>query len=149
MDTMITKERKDEIILSLRKFIVDNDDKVALYDEIYHHVEELVPRRVPQGEVLREKEDVLRFIRYQRHKQEVKKKNNEKLLAVVQALPTTSDNHEEGDEDLRGRHHMSGEEILQLYNTSQKPAKRQRDNESNTGILAPRMASNQFHTGRQ
>jgi len=36
MDTMITKERKDEIILSLRKFIVDNDDKVALYDEIYH-----------------------------------------------------------------------------------------------------------------
>jgi hypothetical protein len=132
MDTMITKERKDEIILSLRKFIVDNDDKVALYDEIYHHVEELVPRRVPRGEVLREKEDVLRFIRYQRHKQEVKKKNNEKLLAVVQALPTTSDNHEEGDEDLRGRHHMSGEEILQLYNTSQKPAKRQRDNESNT-----------------
>jgi len=130
MDTMITKERKDEIILSLRKFIVDNDDKVALYDEIYHHVEELVPRRVPRGEVLREKEDVLRFIRYQRHKQEVKKKNNEKLLAVVQALPTTSDNHEEGDEDLRGRHHMSGEEILQLYNTSQKPAKRQRDNES-------------------
>ena len=132
MDTMITKERKDEIILSLRKFIVDNDDKVALYDEIYHHVEELVPRRVPRGEELREKEDVLRFIRYQRHKQEVKKKNNEKLLAVVQALPTTSDNHEEGDEDLRGRHHMSGEEILQLYNTSQKPAKRQRDNENNT-----------------
>jgi hypothetical protein len=38
MDTMITKERKDEIILSLRKFIVDNDDKVALYDEIYHHM---------------------------------------------------------------------------------------------------------------
>ena len=129
---MITKERKDEIILSLRKFIEDNDDKVAFYDEIYHHIEELVPRRVPRGEVLREKEDVLRFIRYQRHKQEVKKKNNEKLLAVVQALPTTSDNHEEGDEDLRGRHHMSGEEILQLYNTSQKPAKRQRDNESNT-----------------
>jgi hypothetical protein len=53
---MITKERKDEIILSLRKFIVDNDDKVALYDEIYHHIEELVPRRVPRGEVLQEKE---------------------------------------------------------------------------------------------
>ncbi len=34
MDTMITQERKDEIILSLRKIIVDNDDKVALYDEI-------------------------------------------------------------------------------------------------------------------
>ena len=32
MDTMITQERKDEIILSLRKIIVDNDDKVALYD---------------------------------------------------------------------------------------------------------------------
>ncbi len=132
MDTMISQERKDEIILSLRKFIVDNDDKVAFYDEIYHHIEELVPRRVPRGEVLREKEDVLRLIRYKRHKQEVKKKINERVLAVVQALPTTSDNHEEGDEDLRGRRHMTGEEILELYNTSQKPAKAQRDNESNT-----------------
>jgi hypothetical protein len=35
MDTMITQERKDEIILSLRNIIVDNDDNVALYDEIY------------------------------------------------------------------------------------------------------------------
>ena len=92
MDTMISKERKDEIILSLRKFIEDNDDKVAFYDEIYHHIEELVPRRVPWGEVLREKEDVLWLIRYKRHKQEVKKKINERVLAVVQALPTTSDN---------------------------------------------------------
>jgi hypothetical protein len=100
MDTLITQERKDEIILSLRKIIVDNDDKIALYDEIYHHIEVLVPRRVPRGEVLREKEDVLRLIRYKRHKHEVKKKINERVLTVVQALPTKSDNHEEGDEDL-------------------------------------------------
>ncbi len=31
---------------------------------------------------------------------------------------TTEDNHEEGDEDLRGRHSMTAEDIMELHGIS-------------------------------
>ncbi len=50
-------------------------------------------------------------------------KKQKRLLHVVKNLSTTADSYEEGDEDLRGCHQMSGEEILQLYKITQHPAK--------------------------
>jgi hypothetical protein len=77
--------------------------------------------------VLPEKDDILRFVKYQRQRQETKKEFHERLLKVVQALPTTTDHHEEGDEELRGCHSMTTEDILEFHQISQKKRKREGD----------------------
>jgi hypothetical protein len=87
------------------------------------------PTHIPDSKVLPLKGDVLREVYFKRDKMEQKIKKQKRLLRVVKNLCTTADSYEEGDEDLRGRHQMSGEEILQLYNISQAPAKRQRNDD--------------------
>ncbi len=57
-------------------------------------------------------------------------KKQKRLLRMVKNLSTTADTYEEGDEDLRGCHQMSGEEILELYRISQNPVKRHRNDDS-------------------
>lgn len=128
LGSLITAERKEQMVHSLRKEVQSCEEKYKMYNEINHYVAEMVPRLMPTGHVLPEKDGVLRYVRYKRHKQEVKKKLHEQILSVVEELPTTSDDHEEHDEDLRGRHSMTGEEILDLCGFDTKVLKRKRDN---------------------
>ncbi len=135
MSSLITADTKEEMEAMLRQLIKSYDDKMSLYNDIHHYVDEMVPHKFPDGgEVLPEKEGVLRLLRYNRQRNEVKKKIHERLLRVVSTLPTTTDNPEEGDEDLRGRHHMSGEEVMELFGVNPKRCsrdKRKLDKEGN------------------
>jgi sulfur transfer protein SufE len=76
--------------------------------------------------VLPEKEDILKMIRFMRQKNE-NKKFHERLLQVATALPTTADPHNEGDEDLRGCHSMTTEDILDIQGISPKKWKHECD----------------------
>jgi hypothetical protein len=76
--------------------------------------------QIPSSDILPEKDDILRYIKFQRRKQETKKLYHQRLLEVVQALYTTEDNHEEGDENLRGRHSITAEDIMELHGISTK-----------------------------
>lgn len=135
MSSLITAEKKEEMEAKLHQLIKIYDDKMSLYNDIHNYVDEMAPHKFPDGgEVLPEKEGVLRLLRYNRHRNEVKKKIHERLLRVVSTLPTTTDNPEEGDEDLRGRHHMSGEEVMELFGVNPKRCsrdKRKLDKEGN------------------
>jgi len=102
LGSFITAERKEQMVRSLRKVVQSCEEKYKMYNEINHYVAEMVPRLMPTGHVLPEKDGV--------------------------ALPMTSDDHEEHDEDLRGRHSMTGEEILDLCGFDTKVLKRKRDN---------------------
>ena len=129
MAEFISPQRKQEIIVSLEKIIQESAEKISLYSDIYTYVDDMEPRHIPDSTVLPLKGDVLREVYFKRDKMEQKIKRQKRILRVVKNLCTTADSYEEGDEDLRGRHQMSGEEILQLYNISHAPAKRQRNDD--------------------
>ncbi len=71
----------------------------------------MMERQIPPSDMLPQKEDILKLIRFLRQKNE-NKKFHERLLQVAKALPTTADPHEEGDEDLHGHHSMTAEDII-------------------------------------
>jgi len=129
MAEFISPQRKQEIIVSLEKIIQESAEKISLYSDIYTYVDDMEPTHIPDSKVLPLKGDVLQMVYFKRDKMEQKIKKQKRLLRVVKNLCTTADSYEEGDEDLRGRHQMSGEEILQLYKISQHLAKRQRNDE--------------------
>ncbi len=129
MAEFITPQRKQEIIVSLEKIIQESAEKISLYSDIYTYVDDMEPTHIPDSKVLPLKGDVLQMVYFKRDKMEQKIKKQKRLLRVVKNLCTTADSYEEGDEDLRGRHQMSGGEILQLYNISHAPAKRQRNDD--------------------
>ena len=129
MAQLISPQRKREIIVSLELKIQESVEKISLYNDIYTYVDDMDPTHIPDSEALPLKGDILREVYFKRDKMEQKIKKQKRLLRVVKNLCTTADSYEEGDEDLRGRHQMSGEEILQLYNICQAPAKRQRNDD--------------------
>jgi hypothetical protein len=129
MAQFISPQRKQEIIVSLEDKIQESVEKISLYSDIYTYVDDMEPTHIPDSEVLPLKGDILREVYFKRDKMENKIKKQKQLLRVVKNLCTTADSYEEGDEDLCGRHQMSGEEILQLYKISQHPAKRQRNDD--------------------
>ncbi len=129
MAQLISPQRKQEIIVSLELKIQENVEKISLYNDIYTYVDDMEPTHIPDSEVLPLKGDILREVYFKREKMEKKIKKRRRLLRVVKNLRTSEESYEEGDEDLRGRHQMSGGEILQLYNISHAPAKRQRNDD--------------------
>ena len=122
MAEFISPQRKQEIIVSLENKIKESAEKISLYSDIYTYVDDMEPTHIPDSEVLPLKGDVLREVYFNCDKMEEKR-----LLCVVKNLCTIADSYEEGDEDLRGRQQMSGEDILQLYKISQNPAKWQQN----------------------
>ena len=130
MAQLISPQRKQEIIVSLELKIQENVEKISLYNDIYTYVDDMEPTHIPDSEVLPLKGDILREVYFKRDKMEKKIKKRRRLLRVVKNLRTSEESYEEGDEDLRGRHQMSGEEILELYRISQNPVKRHRNDDS-------------------
>jgi hypothetical protein len=113
-------ERKEHIVNFLQELVISCDQKKEMYNDIIYHCTEMMEGQIPSSDILPEKDDILRHIKFQRKKQETKKNYHERLLEVVQALYTTEDNHEEGDEDLRSRHSMTAEDIMELHGISTK-----------------------------
>jgi len=130
MAQLISIQRKQEIIVSLELKIQESVEKISLYNDIYTFVDDMEPTHIPDSEVLPLKGDILREVYFKRDKMEKKIKKQRRLLRVVKNLRTTADSYEEGDEDLRGRHQMFGEEILELYRISQNQVKRQRNDDN-------------------
>jgi hypothetical protein len=130
MAQLISPQRKQEIIVSLELKIQESVEKISLYNDIYTFVDDMEPTHIPDSEVLPLKGDILREVYFKRDKMEKKIKKQRRLLRVVKNLRTTADSYEEGDEDLRGRHQMFGEEILELYRISQNQVKRQRNDDN-------------------
>jgi len=130
MAQLISPQRKQEIIVSLELKIQESVEKISLYNDIYTYVDDMEPTHIPDSEVLPLKGDILREVYFKRDKMEKKIKKQRRLLRVVKNLRTTEESYEEGDEDLRGRHQMSGEEILEFYRISQNPVKRQRNDDN-------------------
>ena len=124
MAQLITPERKQEIILAMEKRINEISTTIKLYSDVYDYVDDMETWHIPDSDIMPLKGDILRNVYYKKHKLEKKKKKQERLLAVVKALKTTADDYEEGDEDLRGRHHMSSEEVLDLFQVNPKRTKR-------------------------
>jgi hypothetical protein len=117
---LISPERKEHIINSLQELVTCCDQKVDMYNDILYHCTEMMEGQIPSSDILPEKDAILRYIKFQRKKQETKKIYHQRLLEVVQAMYTTEDNHDEGDEDLRGRHSMTAEDIMELHGVSPK-----------------------------
>jgi hypothetical protein len=130
MAQLISPQRKQEIIVSLELKIQESVEKISLYNDIYTYVDDMEPTHIPDSEVLPLKGYILREVYFKRDKMEKKIKKQRRLLRVVKNLRTTEESYEEGDEDLRGRHQMSGEEILELYRISKNPVKRQRNDDN-------------------
>jgi hypothetical protein len=117
-------ERKQEIVLAMEKRINEISTTIQLYSDVYDYVDDMETWHIPDSDIMPLKGDILRNMYFKKHKLETKKKKQERLLAVVKALKTTADDYEEGDEDLRGRHHMSSEEVLDLFQVNPKRTKR-------------------------
>jgi hypothetical protein len=117
---LISPERKEHIINSLQELVICCDQKVEMYNDILYHCTEMMEGQIPSSDILPEKDGILRYIKFQRKKQETKNIYHQRLLEVVQPMYTTEDNHEEGDEDLRGRHSMTAEDIMELCGTKKK-----------------------------
>jgi len=124
MAQLITPERKQEIILAMEKRINEISTTIKLYSDVYDYVDDMETWHIPDSDIMPLKGDIMRYVYFKKHKLEKKKKKQERLLAVVKALKTTADDYEEGDEDLRGRHHMSSEEVLDLFQVNPKRTKR-------------------------
>jgi len=124
MAQLITPERKQEIILAMEKMKNEISTTIKLYSDIYDYVDDMETWHIPDSDIMPLKGDIMRYMYFKKHKLEKKKKKQERLLAVVKALKTTADDYEEGDEDLRGRHHMSSEEVLDLFQVNPKRTKR-------------------------
>jgi len=124
MAQLITPERKQEIILAMEKRINESSTTIKLYSDVYDYVDDMETWHIPDSDIMPLKGDILRNVYYKKHKLEKKKKKQERFLAVVKALKTTADDYEEGDEDLRGRHHVSSEEVLDLFQVNPKRTKR-------------------------
>jgi hypothetical protein len=125
---LILPERKEHIVNFLQELVISCDQKVEMYNDIIYHCTEMMEGQIPSSDILPGKDDILRYIKFQQRKQETKKIYHQRLLEVVQALYTTEDNHEEGDEDLRGRHSMTAEDIQELHGIiTKKKLKREGD----------------------
>ena len=61
LGSLITAERKEQMVHSLRKEVQSCEEKYKMYNEINHYVAEMVPRLMPTGHVLPEKDGVVRY----------------------------------------------------------------------------------------
>jgi len=50
--SLITVERKEQIVNSLPKEVQSCEEKYTMYNDINHYVAEMVPRLMPTGSVL-------------------------------------------------------------------------------------------------
>ena len=112
---LILPETKENIIKSLQEDLIFYEKKLKVYNDLLDHCAEMNDSHFSLSEydALPKKEDIIRIIGFFLTKYGNKKKFHKRLLEVVQDLPTTEDNHDEGDssdEDLRGRHSMTVEE---------------------------------------
>ena len=140
-----TKADTAKILSVLSKIIKEDKDKYHVYHDIYHVLKDSCDCRVPEDKVLPEKADLLRFLQKKIHDHECHGLVHERLVKLVENLPTVdaippSGSHfyrfltesEHYHEFLHGNSSVLGAEMLPIIkeSTSKKRSREEKaDNE--------------------
>jgi len=126
-----TEADKAKTLSVLSKIIKEDKDKYHVYHDIYHVLKDSCDCRVPEDKVLPEKADLLRFLQNKIHDHECHGLVHERLVKLVENLPTVdaippSGSHfyrffndsEHYNEFLHGNTSVLGAEMLPLTKES-------------------------------
>jgi len=141
-----TEDRKAEILSVLHKITEDDREKFNAYHDIHHALMDACNCRIPEDQVLREREGLVRFLKKKMVDHEVHGRVHERLTKVVENLqptdsfPTTShfyrafDTPEEYNDALRGSHYLAKGIITErLQEEGTAPGKRSRKDKGYCG----------------
>jgi hypothetical protein len=126
-----TEADKAKTLSVLSQIIKEDKDKYHVYHDIYHVLKDSCDCRVPEDKVLPEKADLLRFLQKKIHDHECHGLVHERLVKLVEKLPTVdaippSGSHfyrffndsEHYNEFLHGNASVLGAEMLPLTKES-------------------------------
>jgi hypothetical protein len=140
-----TEADKSKLLSALSDIIKEDKDKYHVYHDIYHVLKNSCDCRVPEDKILPEKAHLLRFLQKKIHDHECHGLIHERLIKVVENLPTVdaippSGSHfyrfftesEHYHEFLHGNSSVLGAEMLPIIkeSTSKKRSREEKaDNE--------------------
>jgi hypothetical protein len=141
-----TEHRKAEILSVLNKITEDDREKFNAYNDIHHALINACYCRIPEDQVLLEREGLVRFLKMKMVDNEVHGHVHECLIKVVENLqptdsfPTTShlyrsfDTPEEYNNALWGSHYLAKGIITErLHEEGTAPGKRSRKDKDYCG----------------
>jgi len=134
----------------LSQIIKEDKDKYHVYHDIYHVLKDSCDCRVPEDKILPEKADLLRFLQKKIHDHECHGLVHERLIKLVESLPTADaippagshfyrffNDSEEYNNFLQGRDGVLGAEMLPITKESiSKKRSREENKDSKAGKKA-------------
>jgi hypothetical protein len=140
-----TEADKSKLLSALSDIIKEDKDKYHVYHDIYHVLKNSCDCRVPEDKILPEKAHLLRFLQKKIHDHECHGLIHERLIKVVENLPTVDEIPPSGShfyrfftesehyhEFLHGNSSVLGAEMLPIIkeSTSKKRSREEKaDNE--------------------
>jgi hypothetical protein len=140
-----TEADKSKLLSALSDIIKEDKDKYHVYHDIYHVLKNSCDCRVPEDKILPEKAHLLRFLQKKIHDHECHGLVHERLIKVVENLPTVDEIPPSGShfyrfftesehyhEFLHGNSSVLGAEMLPIIkeSTSKKRSREEKaDNE--------------------
>jgi hypothetical protein len=89
---LILPERKEHNVNYLQELVISCDQKKEMYNDIIYHCTEMMEGQIPSSDILPKKDDILRYIKFQRRKPKPKEyiiKDCWKLCKHCTQLKTT------------------------------------------------------------
>jgi hypothetical protein len=145
MANAYTEADKSKLLSALSDIIKEDKDKYHVYHDIYHVLKNSCDCRVPEDKILPEKAHLLRFLQKKIHDHECHGLIHERLIKVVENLPTVDEIPPSGShfyrfftesehyhEFLHGNSSVLGAEMLPIIkeSTSKKRSREEKaDNE--------------------
>ena len=145
-----TEADKAKVVSTFTKIIEEDRDKYHAYHDIYHVLKDSCDCRVPEGKILPEKADLLRFLQKKIHDHECHGLVHERLIKLVESLPTADvippagshlyrffNDSEEYNNFLQGHDGVLGAEMLPITKESiSKKRSRDENKDSKAGKKA-------------
>jgi len=139
-----TEADKSKLLSALSDIIKEDKDKYHVYHDIYHVLKNSCDCRVPEDKILPEKAHLLRFLQKKIHDHECHGLIHERLIKVVENLPTVDEIPPSGShfyrfftesehyhEFLHGNSSVLGAEMLPIIKESTSKKRSQEEKADN------------------